>query len=222
MEKELIYWRHYTPVGIKIEEISGAEDKSRKLWIEMARQLYCENGKDDFRIIGHFSNGAPYLYGELSRISISHTDHFMVVASLPKTPEASLGQFCERTALGVDVEKWSRLQVINVRDKFLSMDEAVAIPADDVRSNIIAWTAKEALYKAAMTPGVDFRNDIIIESLPQPSSPVLLPEGQTPGCGKAYIKFPSGEQIQMQLYCYDSENCCVMLAFSPKCAKFKS
>lgn len=223
METELIYWRHHTPVGIKIEEISGADNRKMGLWLELARQLYCEKGKGEYRSLMHFDSGAPYLGGELTRISISHTDHFMVVASLPKTPEAVMSEFSERAALGVDVEKWSRSQVFNVRDRFLSARELEMIPANDLRANIIAWTAKEALYKASLSTGLDFREDIAIQSLPKVSDPVIMAAGEVEGSlGKAVVTISSGRKVSMSLYCYSSEDCCVMIAFSPKCAKYKS
>lgn len=221
METEFLYWRHLTPPGIKVEEISGADDKNGKIWLEMARQVYCENGKDDYRQILHLPSGAPLLQGELYRISISHTDHFLAVASLPKTPEVTLAEFSLRAAMGIDVEKLTRTQVLKIRDKFLSEEELLMVAPDDVEKNIIAWTAKEALYKAALTPGLEFCRDIKIVRLPelQPASGIVE-EGKT-DYGEALIKFPSGQEIPMQLYSYESEGCCVTLAFSPKCAKFK-
>lgn len=151
METEFIYWRHPTPVGIKVEEISGMENKSGKLWRDMAMQIYCENGVDGFREIGHFANGAPFLFGLTSRISVTHTAHLLAVATLPKTPEANLSQFAPRTAMGIDAERLDREQVLRVRDKFLSDEEKAIVSEDSLEANIIAWTSKEALYKAAMT-----------------------------------------------------------------------
>lgn len=221
METEFVYWRHPTPVGIKVEEVSGMEEKSGKLWREMAMQIYCENGIDGFREIGHFANGAPFLFGETSRISLTHTCHLLAVATLPKTPEADLSRFSRRTALGIDAEKLDRTQVIKVRDKFLSDKEKGFINEDDLESNIIAWTAKEALYKAAMTPGLDFCNNITIEKLPVIDRMMNLPGAPEPVIGKATLAIPEFDTpVDMQLYCYESEGCCVTIAFSPKCAKF--
>lgn len=219
METEFLYWRHITPVGIKVEEISGADEKSPRLWLEMARQLYSENGKDDYRQILHFDSGAPYLQGEMTRISISHTERFLVVASLPKTPEVTLSEFSPRAAMGVDAERLSRSQVLKIRSKFLSESELNEIPADDVALNIVAWTAKEALYKAALTPGLDFCRDIKILKLPHLHHDVAITE-EGDGLGEALICFPSGDKVPMKLYSYCSENVCITLAFSHKCAKF--
>jgi len=234
METEFIYWRHPTPVGIKVEEISGMENKSGKLWRDMAMQIYCENGVDGFREIGHFANGAPFLFGLTSRISITHTAHLLAVATLPKTPEANLSQFAPRTAMGIDAERLDREQVLRVRDKFLSDEEKAIVSEDSLEANIIAWTSKDALYKAAMTEGLDFRNDITIKSLPAIDRQMNLPGAPAPVIGKAQVlvadmrnhqdESPATEirkeVVEMELYSYESEGCCVTIAYSPKCAKF--
>lgn len=187
---EFIYWPHPTPVGIRVEEICGMESKSGRLWEEMAKQIYCENGRDGYREIGHFANGAPFLFAQTTRISITHSGHLLAVASLPKTPEADLSSFAPRTALGIDAERNDREQVLKIRDRFLSDDEKALIPADNLEANIIAWTAKEALYKAGMTEGLDLRKDITIISLPAIDRKMNLPGAPAPILGKARISLP--------------------------------
>ena len=93
------------------------------------------------------------------------------------------------------------------------------IPEDNLEANIIAWTAKEALYKAAMTEGLDLRSDISIIALPQIDRKMNLPGAPAPILGKGIVKVNDTEQ-EMQLYSYDSDGYCITLAFSPKCAKF--
>ncbi len=238
MDDEFIYWPHPTPVGIRVEEVTGMETKSGRLWEEMARQIYCENGRDGFREIGNFPDGAPFLFGVPSRISITHTTHLFAVATLPKTPEADLAHFAPRTALGIDAEPLGREQVKRVRERFLSEEEYALAPADDQEQLIIAWTAKEALYKAAMTPGLDLRRDIRLLSLPAIDRKMNLPGAPAPQLGKAIISLPDGaaaesdasadaprKDYEMELYAYESEGetlkYCVTIAYSPKCAKFK-
>ena len=43
---DFIYWRHPTIPGIKVEEITGGEYYKGKVWLDMARQVYCENGRE--------------------------------------------------------------------------------------------------------------------------------------------------------------------------------
>lgn len=235
METDFIYWRHDTPVGIRIEEVCGAEDRKGKVWLMMARQVYCENGRESYRVIGHFDSGAPYLDGSDARISIAHTEGLLVVASLPRTPEAPLETFSPRAALGVDVERLDRSQACRVRERFLSPDEQSLVAPDDVEGNVLAWTCKEALLKAGLNPGVDIRHDLIIHTLPDPrtgatgrgaivlnDTPDFTSDKKSPA---ADLKSPTGgirKRIEdMELYSYISEGCIVTLAYSPRCSKFK-
>lgn len=224
MDSEFIYWPHLTPVGVKVEEVSGCNGRSGHLWREMALQIYCEHGPDGFREIGHFPDGAPFIFGLTARISITHTSHLLAVAMLPKTPEADLGIFNTRSAMGIDAERLDREQVIKVRSKFLSSREQELIPEKDLEKNIIAWTAKEALYKAAMTPGLDFSEDIELLSLPEIDRHMNQKNFPAPVLGKAKIHLPddSGNKkaYEMTLYSYESDDCCVTIAISPKAAKF--
>ena len=237
METEFIFWRHDTPAGIRVEEISGGEDKSDKLWKIMAHQVFGENGGNRYREIGHFDGGAPYLDDEPQRISISHTRHFMVIAFLPRTPEAGLDEFNLRTAMGIDTERIDRGQVLRIADRFLSPEESelVARYADSltagsdhhpameagqaaVCANILAWTVKEALFKAALTEGLDFREKLRIITLPEICNTPMVKD---PGYGKAEIILPDSAPIAMELFSYISEGHIVTLAYSPKCAKFR-
>lgn len=224
---DFIYWRHPTPPGIKVEEVSGGERYSGTLWLEMARQLYCENGKETYREIGHFHNGSPFLYGEECRISVTHCHGLLAVATLPATPEVTLDKFTPRAALGIDAERADRNQVLKVRERFLSQRELDMISADDVESNVVAWTVKEAVYKAALTEGLDLRDGIAINRMPipGPATPIFdptefgLPKGTTKlpdsffgeaeSCGESFI-----------LYTYRSDDFIVTLAYSRKSAKF--
>ncbi|MCM1290798.1 MAG: 4'-phosphopantetheinyl transferase superfamily protein [Prevotella sp.] len=219
METDFIYWRHILPHGIKIEEISGCENKEGGVWRTLAYQVYGENGKDGFRNISHTEVGAPLLEDNLSRISVTHTGHLLAVATLPKTPEADLTQFNPRTALGIDAEQEDRKKVIDLRQRFLNDDELEMIPADDVKLNIMAWTAKEALYKAALSSGLDWRNDYRILSLPPLQTQFPL-SAKLP-LGKGEIRFEDGTSARLDIFSYLSDGYIITVAFSPKCAKFK-
>ena len=238
METEFIFWRHDTSAGIRVEEICGGEDKSAKLWKVMALQVFGENGGDRFREIAHTEAGAPLLEESGQRISVSHTQHFMVVAMLPRTPETDPEGFSLRTAMGIDCERMDRSQVLKVADRVMSPEELVLvgsyaagleagdahhkpIPGEQaqVMANVLAWTVKEALYKAALTPGLDFRTNLLIESLPEICGNPLV---RNPRYGKAVMRL-GGElgDVEMDLFSYLSEEHIVTLAYSPKCAKFK-
>ena len=207
MEEEFVYWRHKTPVGIKVEEVCGGCLYTGKVWQEMARQIYCENGRESYREIGHFPNGAPFLSGEENRISLSHCEGLYVVATLPPTPEVELGEFSRRACMGIDAERVDREQVLKLRERFLSDNQLVMIPANDIEANITAWTIKEAAYKAALKEGLDMRSQIRIDKMPAGDN-----------LGHATLLLDENEALD--IYSYTSEGCIVTIAFSPQCAKF--
>lgn len=216
---DFVTWRHNTSVGIKVDEVFGMDSRSGNLWIQMAKQIFSEQGPE-YRSLSHFDNGAPYLEGYEGRISLTHTSHFLSIAFLPRTPEVNLEDFNPRSAMGIDAERLDRQQVLKIRSKFLSEKEMAQISEDNLRDNILAWTSKEALYKASLCEGLDFKENIILERLPQLEDD---PMNFSPGyIGKALLKlpFPEFSLTEMNLFSYESYGCCVTIAFSPKCAKF--
>ncbi|MDE5997888.1 MAG: 4'-phosphopantetheinyl transferase superfamily protein [Muribaculaceae bacterium] len=223
---DFMYEREVAPCGIAVEKIYGAEEKSAKVWKLFAMQIFSE-AEGDYREIEHLDNGAPILDGIPQRISVSHTSHCLVVASLPKTPDIDLSSVNPRTALGVDLEKADRAQVMKIRDKFLSASEKGLLPeiADlekatekDVKENILAWTCKEALYKADMGIAPDWKEDYRIATLPVIASDMrsATPEKY----GKGVIKSADGE-MEMFLSSWEFEGHVVTLAFSGKIAKYQ-
>lgn len=228
---EHVYWRHPTVPGIKVEEVSGECPVGMgKVWLEMARQIYCENGKEAYREIGHFKNGAPFLYGDSSRISITHCDGLLAVATLPPTPEVDLSIFSERAAVGIDAERSDREQVMKIRERFLSVEELSMIPDDDLKLNVLAWTVKEAAYKCMLAEGIDFREQVRIKCLPKfaPATPVYDPhefglhelQKELPEGFFGEVTVVGGEETRLRVYSYMSEDFIVTLCYAQRCAKF--
>lgn len=216
---DFIYYKHDTPVGIRVEEIYDDQPTLRPpLWRKMAYQIFSEHGKNEYRELGTFPSGAPFLFNSDCRISVTHTARLLAVASLPPTPETNLSEYNPRTAMGIDAESSSREQARKCRERFLNNDELTLI-GDDLQKCVLAWTIKEAVYKAALIPGLDFKNNLIINSLPT----IHCPDG-TPFydamLGKAIVRHEQGNR-QFSLYSYLSEEYIITIAFSEKCAKYK-
>lgn len=94
-------------------------------------------------VIGHDPLGVPFIEGRMTHISISHCADCVVIAANDKM------------VVGVDAEVW-RPQLLRVRERFLTPAEA-ALPLG--RAALLqAWTIKEAVYKAAMMPGLSFHD----------------------------------------------------------------
>lgn len=213
METDFIYCRRKTPIGVKIEEITGSEQRSGRIWREMARQVWNENGRDEYRSIGHFSSGAPFNEADPdSRISLSHTEGMLVVATLPPAPQIeSQETFNPLIALGVDTERTNRDKPHALRSRFLNETELTSLP-DTPESSLLAWTAKEALYKAALTPGLDWRADICIMQLPDPATGSL---------GRASVRI-NGEEQPFTLYSYREGEFTITIALGVNSVTFLS
>lgn len=198
---DFVYERFKTPKGIKVEIVTGGNRYKGKVWTEIAKQIYCENGKDGYRELGHFAGGAPFLYNEEERISISHTEGCLAVATIKAPADSNLSEFNPALALGIDVERADREKVLKLRDRFLTEGELNLIPADSLEANIIAWTCKEAMLKAGMDPAIDWHNNIIITTLPTLKSE-----------GKGYIIL-KGYGIDFSLYTIKIEEYLITIAW---------
>lgn len=102
-------------------------------------RIICEELGPDVRVI-HETDGSPLLVGSPLRISISHSRHFVAIALHPTL------------RIGVDIEEPRLEQLRRVISKFLADKE---LPAWGNRL-LAAWTCKEAVFKAAGTPGLGF------------------------------------------------------------------
>lgn len=224
---DFLYQKNIAPCGIAVEEIFGAEEKSPKVWKLFAMQIFSE-ADGDYRSIVHFDNGAPLLDSIPQRISVSHTSHHLAVASIPKTPDIDLSLVNARTVLGIDIEKEDRRQVLKVTDKFLTPEELKMLPKFDdpekapedvVPAYILAWTCKEAMYKAVMGSAPDWKADYSILSLPKPAPDI---KSATPDrFGKGRVTIPGADPLDLILSSWQSEDHVLTLAFSKKIPLFK-
>ncbi|MDE6484729.1 MAG: 4'-phosphopantetheinyl transferase superfamily protein [Duncaniella sp.] len=93
-------------------------------------------------LYSHKPSGAPLIIsaGKEHLVSISHSASTVAIAVADA-----------EEALGVDVETY-RVQLERVQSRYLSdaESELFTAPVDKLK----AWTAKEAVYKAALTPGL--------------------------------------------------------------------
>ena len=101
----------------------------------LARKLAGENA-----VIEHYDDGAPYIPGYEGLVSLSHCRGLAVMAA------------SESAEIGVDAEVW-REQLRRVVNKFLAPEEMETWSATN-EALLRAWTIKEAVYKAARTPGL--------------------------------------------------------------------
>lgn len=131
------------------EKIKGIGSESRKKEWLAVRVLLHDFLSDSDEIV-YDEDGKPRLKGGKLAVSISHTGVY--AALLISRNDAPVG---------IDIERY-RARVSGVLHKFLSDEERKVIAADDVRTQIFYWSAKECIYKCLDKKLVDFRNEIYI------------------------------------------------------------
>lgn len=146
------------------DRLDSITSPKRKREIIMAHLMVRKHISDD-ALICHTQHGAPFIKDFDGHISISHSTTHIALAINNFHP------------IGIDIENW-RTQLISVKTRFLSPKEADTYTSP--KQLLQAWTAKEALYKIAQSPGITLNNDI------------SLPIGDNHSNNIATVKKPNG------------------------------
>ena len=123
-------------------------------------------------LLEYTENKKPYLRGENSHISISHSHNKLVI--ITNTNEST----------GIDIEL-IRDKVKNVQNRFLN-DEELNFANGDIEVLTKLWAAKEAIYKAYGLKELDFRKNILIEGCSKTAN-VFYGKIDTPKIKKKYL-----------------------------------
>ncbi|MFV0267581.1 MAG: 4'-phosphopantetheinyl transferase family protein [Draconibacterium sp.] len=102
--------------------------------------------------IHYTPSGKPFLPGEEHKISISHSADYAVVFLSPKK-------------IGVDIENCDR-KIDRVAHRFLSEKEKALIGKLDNQqcAKVFLWAAKEAIFKCSLAEGIQFNEQILIDT----------------------------------------------------------
>ena len=98
-------------------------------------------------------NGAPYLT-DGRHLSISHTKDVAAIA-ISSQP------------VGIDLELYQE-KIIRIAPRFLHLKESLDLNKNknkNIHYLSQIWTAKEALYKAHRKPGINFKTQLLIDSI---------------------------------------------------------
>ena len=124
--------------GIDTKQLSGTKAVARRTEQLVERLLLHKVFGRPVELL-HTPDGAPLVAHSSRYISISHTPGLVALAH------------CHSHPVGIDVERLGP-RVLRIRERFLNERELAFIDADDIGANLIAWTAKEAIYKVAGDP----------------------------------------------------------------------
>lgn len=110
-------------------------EAEREAVMKLVRGLFGEDA-----VYSHDAQGAPLIEGCEEAISVTHGAGMAVVA------------VSRASSVGVDVECW-REQLVRVKARYVADDDLCSSATEQERL-LTLWTDKEAVYKAARTPGL--------------------------------------------------------------------
>jgi phosphopantetheinyl transferase (holo-ACP synthase) len=127
--------------------------------------------------------GRPQLSNSDYNLSISHSADLAVI-------------FLSQKKIGIDVENTER-NIEKVAARFLNVHERefVKTTADQQKTMVVLWCAKEAIFKCSEKQGIDFGKEIYI-----------LPFSITDNAGFKGIKTQSGKSTVYRLQQFDYKN----------------
>lgn len=130
----------------RLDKLKSDEMKKQFLAVRKLIQL---NGIS-LDSLSYSSEGIPFLNTE-KNISISHTKGFSAIAISPKP-------------VGIDIQDF-RDKILSISKKFINSNERDLIDPSSIKELTLVWCIKEATYKVHRKPGLDFKDEIKIQSI---------------------------------------------------------
>lgn len=146
-------------IDIYSEALDHAATENTRLAEAKASKILLRRVFGEKAILAHDPDGRPSVEGVdfTGMISISHS-HTTYRLAVTHNPDISIG---------IDVETW-REQLKRVAPKFLTVEEQNYYVSP--QSLLLAWTTKEAVYKAARIPGLALKEITLPVPVPESAS----------------------------------------------------
>lgn len=136
------------------EELAQLNSRKRSEWLASRYVLHIMLGGQDRYSCLKDEHGKPHLEGSDKYISLSHSKEMVAVMHAEKP-------------CGIDIQYWVA-KIKSIERKFISDIEKAYLPTSDTDLELwymhLIWGAKEAIYKANGKKGIDFKNNICIDS----------------------------------------------------------
>ncbi|MDR2937299.1 MAG: 4'-phosphopantetheinyl transferase superfamily protein [Rikenellaceae bacterium] len=149
----------FTPVAAELQYLSGLRNPRRRCewlaWHVMVRELLGTKVETAYS-----SDNTPLLKNHPGHISVSHTGDYVALYYSP-------------LPCGIDLERTAR-DFSKAAPRFLSVAEKDVLCNEDPFSLSLVWCAKEAAYKLARRPALDFSADIFLKALDRESRTMLI------------------------------------------------
>lgn len=145
--------------------------------------------------LGHNADRAPLVPDVAGYVSIAHTRSTLLLAHN------------RRHAIGIDLEGY-RERVLMVRDAFLNEGERQWLAATDLMCHVVAWTAKEAVFKAISRRELvsNYRDQIVLWPFATPTKGAVLSHSATFGFRRFNLTSVAGDDEVFTLAVEQSDN----------------
>lgn len=149
--------RQCSALGMPADCEARALSRQREL---LAERLLLHRITGRYAPVAHNADRAPRIEGFDAHVSIAHSRHWLCIA-VGSRP------------IGIDIEGHGR-RLAAVRQGFLNAAEQQWISVDDALPLLVAWTAKEAMFKAiGVRQGLHYRDDLRLSHFTLPPGPDL-------------------------------------------------
>lgn len=133
----------YTPIAGK------GREAERSAVASLLSELFGDLPEES-QILCHREDGSPYLVSYGGYISVSHGGDIAILVRNEHSP------------VGIDIES-PRSQLLRVRRKFVGPRDCPREEGEEELDWLLRlWTAKEAVYKAALTPGLPLADIAVV------------------------------------------------------------
>jgi 4'-phosphopantetheinyl transferase len=116
-------------------------------------------------------SGQPLITSMERHVSITHSGHY------------AGAMISSHQTVGLDLEEVSD-KVMHIRHKFVNEEENKFLQSNDVMSTLVAWSAKESIFKWYGKGEVDFRKNITLHPFELKSRGLIQAAFTKPDCTK--------------------------------------
>lgn len=144
----------------------------------------------EYTPLQHNSDDEPYVEGCPAHITIAHTRGLLCIG------------LNAQHRMGIDVERYGR-RVLGVRDFFLNDGEKAWLRPDDTLGHMVAWMAKEAIFKAVGVRDIvdDYARDIVVNPFATPGKGQTITHSGSFKGEPYYLETHMGDEFMLTFTC---------------------
>jgi len=160
-------------------------EKKKAQWLASRCLIRYMLNTPEFVLMKATEAGKPFFPELNHHVSVSHSGNYAAAM-------ISLNR-----SVGMDIETVTD-KILLIHHKFVNEQESEFVKSDDVMANIVAWSAKETLFKWYGKGQVDFRRNITLHPFKLSGRGVIKAAFAKPDCSKLLsVEYEAGPELVM-------------------------